>query len=478
MDNRSAIVEGALATIDFERWWQRDFLTFWRDLFTTVYWFTLDFEYQVGFQPPPLSELRQPPTVQVDPPPFSYKIDATYTLDGIQGRVTVDGGTAFESQGDQLIAHNQDGSVRTGSLASTTIGLVDTFKYQVFLDRTNGNQELLVDPVRGSDGVVRYYDQNGNPLLASDFETRFVPAGTSEVVDGQSYGVYVDTSNFFTKTLARETADGSYIDSRGNRYSDDDFALSRYVPKLKPSPVPVYETDADGAVKTDANGRPLVRLTTSGNPVLSDGFVVEDQNVYRPRIGDHDNDPATPPQQLTRSFLAIQGLGMGRGDSLDGTPYDGVEYVNMEAMTVYLTDDDDQFTIDAAHAGQTTIIAGDGDDSVTVRALAGPAEVLGGAGDDSVRVESSAADLSAVIGRLTFDGDGNFDEISGRVPFDPALHQTILDTAPFVYVNSGDADGSFVDSSGRTVTYAHEERARLVFVRPDDGNPDDFTVAR
>ena len=47
---------------------------------------------------------------------------------------------------------------------------------------------------------------------------------------------------------------------------------------------------------------------------------------------------------------------------------------------------DDQFTIEATHAGTTSLVLGGGDDTVQVEAITGDTHILGGAGDDVVNV--------------------------------------------------------------------------------------------
>jgi len=54
----------------------------------------------------------------VDPPAFAYKLDGVFDIKDIQGKLTIDGGEDFETLGDRLVVHNQDGTVHTGTLTA------------------------------------------------------------------------------------------------------------------------------------------------------------------------------------------------------------------------------------------------------------------------------------------------------------------------------------------------------------------------
>jgi len=66
-----------------------------------------------------------PAAVEIDPPAFALKVDANYSVADILGRLIIDGGSAFETRGDTLIVHNEDGTVSTGSLGEATIEVMD-----------------------------------------------------------------------------------------------------------------------------------------------------------------------------------------------------------------------------------------------------------------------------------------------------------------------------------------------------------------
>ena len=63
----------------------------------------------------------QPAPIVVDPPPFAFKIPATFTVEGIQGRVILDGGETFESGGDTVIVHNSSGLAQSGLITNRLV---------------------------------------------------------------------------------------------------------------------------------------------------------------------------------------------------------------------------------------------------------------------------------------------------------------------------------------------------------------------
>ena len=63
----------------------------------------------------------RPAPVTVDPPPFAFKLAPQFTLEGIQGRVIIDGGNSFETAGDKLIVHNGAGLAASGLLTNRAV---------------------------------------------------------------------------------------------------------------------------------------------------------------------------------------------------------------------------------------------------------------------------------------------------------------------------------------------------------------------
>lgn len=95
---------------------------------------------------PPLRTVT-PDLVKVDPPAFAFKADAVYDVSDIRGRLTILGGDDFETVGDKLIVHNQDGTAHTGALTTVIVPVLDGEKYEVY--KNGSNQEYLV-----KDGAV------------------------------------------------------------------------------------------------------------------------------------------------------------------------------------------------------------------------------------------------------------------------------------------------------------------------------------
>ena len=71
--------------------------------------------YQVGHLEA-RSRLIQPPSVTVDPLPFAFLAQPSLDASAIKGRLTIKGGDLYESSGDTVIFHNENGASNPGQL--------------------------------------------------------------------------------------------------------------------------------------------------------------------------------------------------------------------------------------------------------------------------------------------------------------------------------------------------------------------------
>jgi Ca2+-binding RTX toxin-like protein len=113
------LINRTLPTVQVEEispWW-----FFWFDDRVSISFDMPAFTYRIGeeFLPPP--RIIQPAEVTVDPPAFAYKLDGVFDIKDIQGKLTIDGGDTFETLGDKLVVHNQQGTVHTGTLTGTSL---------------------------------------------------------------------------------------------------------------------------------------------------------------------------------------------------------------------------------------------------------------------------------------------------------------------------------------------------------------------
>ncbi|MFT5524412.1 MAG: Ca2+-binding RTX toxin-like protein, partial [Pirellulaceae bacterium] len=412
--------------------------------------------YRIGRELAPVETTITPPQITIDPPPFAFKVDRIYDISGIQGRVTIDGGNSQD--GDNLIVHNQDGRLQSdgsatpGSLAEVTVDVSERVRSQVFVN--SSGQELKID------------------LVADDFDGEALayqpPAGYSAKLQPGTEALY-------------ETE----IDGNGKGRIKVD--RSQPILKLDVSGNPIFSSQAPVQLtEIDSNGQPFLR-------VVNDEIVFAPVNVpiyvsrFVPVSVDHDGNPATDNIPLQRTFNELQGLGMGAGLSLiDGTPFDGVEYENFEALEIRLDDrikehnsgdySDDRFTILSTHEGLTTVLLGGGDDQVDVQDIDGETVILGGAGDDVLNISETLADsLDKINGRLVFDGDAHFQETVKPLEFDPVLHQPTLDDPTLIHVNSS-PNRTFTDIDGNSIDYATQDLKPIVFKKNVPGTPGQIWV--
>src|SRR5439155_25089714 len=119
-------------------------------------------------------------------------------------------------------------------------------------------------------------------------------------------------------------------------------------------------------------------LNASGKPTLIDGQVAVFKTLFQQKYLQNDNGQyidangqvTANPVLATRTYFNLTGLGLGSGLGRDGNQFNGVEYLNMEAIELRLNKTSaDTFTIDKTHAGETTLVLGGGADVVSVKSL-------------------------------------------------------------------------------------------------------------
>ncbi len=124
-----------------------------------------------------------PDPIIVDPPPFAFKADAVFDISDIKGRLTIDGGSLFETEGDKVIVHNEQGTNHTGALSTLTIPEMEGNKLQIGTDADG-------DPVFETQYTQEHVDPDdpNSPLL---FREALILEGL-----GLRQGTALDTTNF------------------------------------------------------------------------------------------------------------------------------------------------------------------------------------------------------------------------------------------------------------------------------------------
>ncbi|MEW6157779.1 MAG: hypothetical protein AB1813_10120, partial [Verrucomicrobiota bacterium] len=110
-----------------------------------------------------IPELRTvtPDPIEIDPPPFAFKLPGKFNVSDLRGKVIVDGGDAFESTGDELFVHNSQGAATSGNLTSTSLsglGLGQPVDIEHFEKVTillgDGNDTFTIDGAPGGNLTV------------------------------------------------------------------------------------------------------------------------------------------------------------------------------------------------------------------------------------------------------------------------------------------------------------------------------------
>ena len=164
---------------------------------------------------------------------------------------------------------------------------------------------------------------------------------------------------------------------------------------------------------------------------------------------DDSADTAGNTGNLTGTMLT--GLGMSSG----------IQYEDIESLTVKLGSGDDTFNIQGTHTWATTVNAGAGEDTINVQTVSGDTTVNAGADDDVVNVGSSAPTAGGVLdgigARLSINGDGGADTVN-------------LDDSADAADNLGTLTGSTLSGLGMggTINYAGIDILNLDLGSGDD----------
>ncbi|MDB4528193.1 hypothetical protein N9198_04925, partial [Akkermansiaceae bacterium] len=158
-----------------------------------------------SFQTTPTS--IQPPSFRYDPPPFAFKQPGKFDVGDIRGRVIVEGGNSFESDGDTVIFHNSGGSNLSGLVTNREIPRMESLAgggYQEALD-SDGN--AIVDVVVSVEGL-------GLGIPASSDPNRDGFLGLDGI---RTYGVSLKGIETLDLRLADEAQELSPTASRDDR---------------------------------------------------------------------------------------------------------------------------------------------------------------------------------------------------------------------------------------------------------------------
>ncbi|MHC4561200.1 MAG: hypothetical protein ACYS8X_00330 [Planctomycetota bacterium] len=306
------------------------------------------------------------------------------TIDSLGGVDTVN----VQSMDVATVLHTGDGAdvVNVGSLAPATGGNVNAIDAGLFINGNGGSDTLNVDDtadVAANTGILTSTTLTDLGMAVG------ITYGTLETVNvdlgegGDTFtiasthaGITTVDANDGGDTVNIQTAAGATTVTTG--IGNDTVNVGSAAP-------------ATGGNVNGING--LLTLVADGgaNDVL---------NV------DDTGDAAANTGLLTATRLT--GLGMAANN-----PAKGIDYSGFETINILLGSGNDDFTIDATHAGETNLYVGGGNDTVAIETIAGVTNVFGEAGDDLITVNenltspSTANGLAAV---LNLDGQGGSDD--------------------------------------------------------------------
>ncbi|HEX4527586.1 MAG TPA: hypothetical protein VH108_12695 [Gaiellaceae bacterium] len=255
----------------------------------------------------------QPPTVTVDPPPFLFKVPAKSTVEGIAGRVIIDGGSAIETAGDTIVVHNGAGLANAGLLTNR------------YLPRY---EQVGEDPATGAPIYV-LQTSDGTPT-GSPIEDRYVSLegiGLNIPLDGfvgpdghsLNFGILIKNVEGMDLRLADEPNAGSPAATRS-----DDFTVALLEQRGSATKNDIRTGLLDGTSADHMNlqlvlgaGDDNVTLKqTTGNVTIlggagSDTVTISDNQTLSHIGGDVRFDGAAHIDEVSSQVATIGDLGLG-----------------------------------------------------------------------------------------------------------------------------------------------------------------------
>ncbi len=364
-------------------------------------------------------------------------VDGGGDVDGVQGALTVNGGTAVTSdrlyvdETGEVDAVSNDGLLTTTRLTGLGLGaFVDYFGFELLtirlgsagtrFDIRSTSVETLLETGGGNDVVNVSSDAptNGGTLNALAGHLTVDGQGGSDTLNASDAGDGAANSGELTST------DLTGLGSAGITYAGLEFLnidLGSGGDTFTIRSTHAGQTTLDTAAGADTvnvrsiAGHTLVD-TGLGADVVRVGTLAPAALGLLDAIGAllelaggggadqlfaDDTGDATPNSgTLTSDHLA--GLGLA-------TP---LHYTGFEELSIGLGSGADTFTILSTHEGTTTLNAGGGADTVDVETIAGTTQVNGEGGDDAITVNADVAapgEPNGIGAVLTLDGGAGSD---------------------------------------------------------------------
>ncbi|HSP73450.1 MAG TPA: hypothetical protein VLN26_13835, partial [Gaiellaceae bacterium] len=298
----------------------------------------LHVSYERGVLTPSTPVLIQPPAVTVDPPPFVYKQPATFTVEGIQGRVIVNGGDTVQSAGDAVVVHNSGGLANSGLLINRQLP-----RYE----QTGEN------PATGNPIFAPQLDENGDPVVSTYVSLEGL--GMNIPLDGfvgpdtvSTYGVYMQGIENMDLRLADESYHGTGASRNDNvtvalaqlRGADDKNQLVGGV--LAPTDARLQHMNV--RLVLGAGNDQVTLVQTTGNVTVlggggSDTVTIADDHSLSHILGEVRFDGTAHVDEQTSLVSTIASLGLGSSPAFPnvfvGTANPTLSFVDANGKTIY-----------------------------------------------------------------------------------------------------------------------------------------------
>jgi len=397
------------------------------------------------------------PKLLVDPKPYEILEDRVSNLNVFAGKLLVDGGADNGGAGDRFVIHNEDGTVRSGSLE---------LLYKVQLKDASGRLlfeggSTLYDEERRRHEVTIAGQINPNDawtlnLNGTAYSITAAVDDTTRIIADKLL-LAVNAGGIYTATLATPLATatqpvngvgtitiGSVVEANAVYGATVNNRTLTYKAVAGDTSVIVASKLAEtfrkslitGFTFTAANGVMTVTKTDKGSFTLTADdprlFVSRKANPVRLDISllttnavDRESATRSVRESQLKSNDQVVGavnLLRGFGQKLTGLPADyfGVEFERFERTQLRLSGAADTLTIDMnksiAPVGTTTgtveVSLGGGNDIVSVLATSDLVTILGGAGNDRVTVGNAGHSINDLGGAIDFRGDADRFEVS------------------------------------------------------------------
>ena len=364
-------------------------------------------------------------------------------LHGINALLTINGNSPASGSDWLVIDDTGDTTDNTGTLTTTTInglglspsGINYTHIEHLMISMGSGNDYFIINSTHGA-ATSSYQEETiintgyGTDTIDINDVTDLLYVNGQDDVD--TVNIYGTGGGSFTTVHGNAGDDtvnvfGTAFGSTASLYGDADNDIFNI--RRMNGTVNVFGGSDDDTVNVGSMAPTLPGAPTTeiGNIDAINGLLSVDGGTgSNDVLNVDDSNPNTKTKSGILTNATIRGLELE----------EGINYINLFALNIWLASGNNTFEINSTHAGQTTVSTAEGEDTININDASGILTINAEEDDDTVNVRGTS------LGNTTFiNGQGGNDtvNISDTSPLLPPEYPSTL--PPAVADTLGSIDG-------------------------------------